>query len=149
MLRRIIRDCRSLVRGEPEVVLSWAAPLILLGMLFGVAAARFQQPGVITAVFATCLGASGGALRDWRQERGLWMLASLFLVINVAVYGLLNFGQAHDLMRGVPWGEFGLTIDVAIGTMLLASNVRFLWRVAKGNWTFTHLADEQQESEWT
>lgn len=127
----------SLIRGEPDVVIRWAGPLILVGMLLGFASARLECPGVITAMFAIGLGACGGSLVHWRHEHGLWMLAGLFLLVHCAIYGLFIYGQVRDIFRGAPQLDVGLMIDFGIGTMLLSGTLRFLWRVTKYNRTFS------------
>jgi hypothetical protein len=127
----------SLIRGEPDVVIRWGGPLLLGGMLFGFASARLELPGVITAMFAIGLGASGGSLVRWRHERGLWMLAGLFLLGYAVTYGLFIYGQVLDIVRGAPRPNVGLMIDFSLGTTLLSITLRFLWRVAKYNWTFS------------
>jgi ferredoxin len=132
-----LRTMNSLVRGEPDVVTCWAGPLILGGMLLGFASARFDLPGVITAMIAIGFGASGGSLVHWRYERGLWMLAGLFLLVYAAIYGLFIYGQVGDIVRGARRPAVGLMLDFSLGTMILSGTLRFLSRVAKHNWTFS------------
>lgn len=135
----------SLIRGEPDAVIRWGGPLILGGMLLGFAAARIGLPGVITAVFAIGLGASGGSFAGWRHERGLWMLAGVFIVFFTTFYGLSIFGQIRDFVRGAPQNSIGMSIDFSLATMLLSTNLRFLWRVAKYNW---RLSRKSGSREW-
>ncbi len=106
-------------------------------MLLGFVSVWFGLPGVITAVFAITLGAAGGSLIRWRHDRGLWMLAGLFLLLFVGIYGLTLYGRGRDIVRGAAQPEIGLAIDFSLGTLLLSSTVRFLWRVAKYNWTLS------------
>lgn len=131
----------SLIRGEPDVVIRWAGALIFGGMLLGIASAWLELPGVITAMFAITLGASGGSLVRWRYERGLWMLAGLFFLVFAAIYGLYIYGQGRDLVRGAARPDVGLAIDFSLGTLLLSSTIRFLWRVAKYNWNLSRGSD--------
>ncbi len=128
----------ALIRGEPDVVIRWAGQLILFGMLLAFLSVQLDWPGVITAVFAIGLGAAGGSLVHWRDERGLWMLAGVFLLIYTAIYALSAFGQVGDIIRGARQPEISLVIDFSVGTMLLSATLRFLWRVARENWTFSH-----------
>jgi hypothetical protein len=59
-------------------------------MILGFASAWLELPGVIAATFAIGLGASGGSLVGWQYDRGLWMLAGLFLSIpRFAVYSFM------------------------------------------------------------
>ncbi len=136
-LRFSLRTLCSLTRGEPDVVIRWAGPLILVGAVLGFASARLELPGVITAMFAIAFGASGGSLVQWRHERGLWMLAGIFLLLNITIYSLCVYGKVSDLARGAPPNDFGLIIDFSLGTLVLSSTIQFLWRVAKHNWTLS------------
>jgi hypothetical protein len=127
----------SFIRGEPDAVVRWAGPLILFGMLLGFTSARLEIPGVISAVYAVFLGASGGALAQWRTDRDLWMLAGLFLLFCGAFYGVIIYSEIDDIVCGALGPEIGLLIDFSIGTTLLSISLRFLWRVARYNWTFS------------
>ena len=131
---RYTQKMMSLIRGEPDAVIRWAGLLILGGLLLGAASAWLKFPGVITAAFAISLGASGGTLIRWRTEPGLWMIAGLFLILFSSIYALCLFGQGRDLLRGAGRPDLGVVIDLSLGTTLLASTNRFLWRVAKTNW---------------
>ena len=127
----------SLMRGEPAFVVRFAAPLILLGMLMGFVCANLELPGVITSVYAIALGASGGSLVRWQTDRGLWMLAGVFLLLFISIYGLIIIGQVSDLLRGAPQPDVGLVLDFTIATVLLCANLRFLFRVARFNWALS------------
>ena len=127
----------SLLRGEPDTVIRWAGPLILAGMILGVASARLEIPGIISAGFCVGLGAAGGSLVAWRTDRGLWMLAGLFLLVYCAIYGLMMYGKVTDLMRGPPGGGIGLIVDLAVATSLLSGTIRLLWRVTRYNWALS------------
>jgi hypothetical protein len=95
------------------------------------------MPGVCTGLFAISLGASGGSLVSWRYDRGLWMLAGLFFLVWVGIYGLFIYGEVRDIVRGAPKPDLSLMIDFSLGTMFLSANLRFLFRVAKFNWTLS------------
>ena len=128
---------RSLLRGEPDTVFRCAGRFILAGMFLWFASSRLEIPGAISAVFSIGLGAAGGMMRGWRTESGLWMLAGLFLCIDCGIYGLMLYGKVADFVRGAPVVGVGLVVDVGIATSLLSSTIRFLWRVARYNWTLT------------
>jgi hypothetical protein len=127
----------SFLRGEPDTVTRWFRWLIAAGFLVGFASVRFNLPGVITAFFLMYLGASGGGLIHWRNERGLWMLAVLFLAVNIAIYGLFAVGQVRDIVRGARPADIGLIADFSLGTTLLAVCIRFLCQVARYNWNLS------------
>ena len=124
---------RSLFSGEPAAVLRYGTPILLAGMALTAVSSLCDTPGLITAVFAVGLGATAGALRNWRSERGLWMLAFLLLVLNCVIYGLMLIGQFGDLIRGVAQPELGVSIDVAFATLLLSASIRFVVRVGRSN----------------
>jgi len=65
------------------------------------------------------------------------MLAGLFLVIDCGIYGMMMYGKVTDFIRGAPAGGVGLIVDVGVATSLLSSAIRFLWRVARFNWTLS------------
>jgi len=137
ILRQIFDGTRSLLRGEPDVVIRWAGLFLIVGMLTWYVSSRFHSPGAISAVFAIGLGAIGGSLMKWQTERGLWMLAGFFLLIDCGLYGVMTFCNVRDMLRGVARGGVGLVLDFSVGTSLLSTTVRFLWRVARYNWTLS------------
>jgi hypothetical protein len=75
------------------------------------------------------------------------MLAGLFFLLYGAILGLFLFGRGRDLLRGAAQPDVGLAIDGSLGMLLLSSTVRFLWRVAKCNWSFSRLSGSDPESE--
>jgi hypothetical protein len=99
-------------------------------------AAQLDTPGLISAFYAVGLSAMGGSMAQWRTERGLWMLAGLFLLVWGAIYGISLYGEFQDFVRGAPMGV-GLLIDVTVATAILSTKLRFLWRVAQYNWRFS------------
>ena len=92
-----------------------AVALILLEFAYGI--------GSASAVMAIGLAATGGSLRSWRTERGLWMLSALFLVLNGVIYCVIEYGQLRDLFDGrhSPWP---IAIDLCIATRLLWTQFR-------------------------
>jgi hypothetical protein len=127
----------SLIGGDPSAVVRYSGLLILSGMLLAFASVQCDTAGAITGTFAIALGAAGGSLARWRTERGLWMLAVLFLTIYCAIYVLVSLGQILDWIRGVRNPEPSLIIDFSFGTILLSAIIRFLAKVARQNWNST------------
>ncbi len=127
----------SILRGEPESVVRCSGELVVVGFLVALTAACFDLPGVITGTFLIYLGAMGGSFLHWRSERGLWILAGLFLLCNAAFYGLFAYGQLRDFVHGALRPKLGVTIDFTLGTLLLSASLRFLYKVAKSNWTLS------------
>lgn len=105
---------------------------LLAGLALAPLAWRLDGAGVLTAFMAIWLGACGGSLGAWRTERGLWMLAGLFLAIGATVYGLIQVGSVRDLLRGRRAPAW-LTADMMVGTGLLGLQVRLLLTVASRN----------------
>lgn len=124
----------SIIRGEPDAVIRWARPLMITGVVLVFASVRLHFPGVIVGTFAITLGACGRSFVDWRREQGLWMLAGLFFLMFLAAYGLVIFGQLRDVVRGAPQPGILLMVEVSLGTILLSTVLRFLWRVGRFNW---------------
>jgi hypothetical protein len=123
----------SFLRGEPDVIIRWGGLLLLGGMALALVSACFKIPGIISAMHFMALGAAAGTLVQWRTDRGLWMVAGLFLAIFSAIYGMFLFGQFRDMVAGVQVGV-GLAIDGGVATALLITMLRFLWRVTRYNW---------------
>jgi hypothetical protein len=131
----------SFIRGEPDAIVRWASLLILVGMNAAFLSAQLETPGLISALYAIGLGATGGSLARWRTERGLWMLAGLCFLLWSVIYGLNLFGEFQDFVRGVRT-DTGLMIDFTIATSITITNLRFLCRVAQYNWRFSRQPPE-------
>jgi hypothetical protein len=115
-------------------VTQYAAHLLLAGLTTGIVVVTyFGGIGVVTATHLVGLGCSGAILGRWRTEHGLWMLAILLLLVFGGVYFVSAAGQLADCLRGAPQLDLALAVDVAIGSLLFSTNIRFLYRVAKEN----------------
>jgi hypothetical protein len=118
---------------DPDTLIR-QAPWYLLGGVLLVCASRFLDGfGTASAVMAVSLGASGAVFRGWRSERGLWMLAGLFLLLFGAGYSLCIYGQLRDLWQGRGCPRWDVWVDVLIGTVLLGSQVRILGQIVRLN----------------
>ena len=53
---------------------------------------------------------------NWRTERGLWMLAVFFLMVNCAIYALIFEGLMEDRLRGaqVAAADLDIYIDLLV-----------------------------------
>jgi hypothetical protein len=121
----------SFLQGEPAAILAHTRSF-LFGSLIAILSSRWTDgTGIITAFFALGLGASGAVFSHWRTERGLWMLAVLFFLMNAVTYMFIVWGQLQDAFRGVRAESVVLFVDFAIGTLLLTITLRFLVRIAK------------------
>ena len=127
----------QLIRGEPDTVIRLFRPLLLTAMIGGYVAAQFDLPGINSFVFMGTLGAAGGSLVQYRNERGLWMFAGLFLLFWGGIYLLITLASFWDIMRNAQQPPISLTVDFTIATILLSTNIRFLFRVARINWALS------------
>lgn len=127
----------QLISGDPLTIFRWCGPMALAGLGCGFAVAYLGLPGVVTCTVLLMLGAAAGSLEQYRAERGLWMLAALWIVIFTATYLMFSVGRMLDVARNAPALPIGLLADFAIATALLTASVRFLWRIVLFNWSFS------------
>ncbi|TWU06825.1 hypothetical protein CA54_52250 [Symmachiella macrocystis] len=132
---------RHLFRGEPEMVIRAAPWLISFGILVALVSTRMVFAPVITALFAISLGASGRTFEQWRTDRGLWMLAGLFFLMNCGFYVLITVGQLSDILGAARAFDLVLFIDFTIGTTLLVAQIKFLKYVGRENWKISREKD--------
>ena len=90
------------------------------------------------------LGIYGAALRRWRTEPGLWMLATFLALFLGAcwcafmVERLRTWGNApQQPPRPQTWAEIGYAIDASIALVLFGRVVWFAASVAVANWVWT------------
>lgn len=87
----------------------------------------------LTSFILVTFGAMGGSFYNWRSERGLWMLAALFLT----AFGIGYAFVMYDQIAGLVFGRAGLAgwaaVDCAVGTLIWGVMVRFLWSVLRLN----------------
>ena len=121
------------MRGDPDTVVRWAGFLLLGAMLFGFLCAKLDLPGINTCWSLAALGAGGGSLVQYRRDRGLWMLAALYLLIYCGFYVLFFIEQVGDILRNAAQPPLGVGIDFTVATLLLSANIRFLYRVGRFN----------------
>ena len=101
---------------------------------------KLTQISIFALGFALLfVGSCGGALYNYRSERGLWMLSMLFAVMIAFFLTCAIWGIAKDMIRfGFYSTEFrselGWLAAIAIGASYM------LWafgRVAVANWKFS------------
>ncbi|MEX2287125.1 MAG: hypothetical protein WD648_08555 [Planctomycetaceae bacterium] len=128
----------AFLRGDPSQVVRFCMPLLIGGLVGGFIVAHVGAGhGVITAIYAGTLGAIGATLKDWRTERGLWMLAVLFLLFFGSVEVCIILNELWDAFRGAQPHGYGLTVDVSIASLLLSVLIRFLFAVARYNFALS------------
>ena len=133
----------SFLRGEPDVIVTNGPRLIVGGCALVGMSILFDSDGIIAGTFAVGLGAAGMRLATWRIERGVWMLALVFLSMNLFIYACFLLGQFRDFQRGVRPESFALMGDLSLGTLFLAVNSRFLWQVVTKNYTLSHIHERE------
>jgi hypothetical protein len=133
----------SFFRGEPDAILPHSRSLLFGSFVVILLSGLTNGAGIITAVFALGLGASGAVFSSWRTERGLWMLAIIFFLMNSLTYAFMIVGQWRDAMNRAPADSIVLWIDLAAGTALLSVTLRFLVRVIKENFALSYAHREK------
>jgi len=130
----------KLIQGDPDTVIRWFRPLLLGAMIGLFLTTRLEIPGLIACIFLGSLGAAGGSFAQYRTNRGLWILAIVFLLMYGLIYAMFTFGQIQDLLRNAARPPIGDAVDLTLGTALLVTNLRFLCRVAHANWRMSRHA---------
>ncbi len=95
-------------------------------------------------MMATALGAMCGSFRDWRRDRGLWILAIVFLLVFGPIY------LAFVLMEHFgSKAEFSVlqVIDFAMATVALGKLCRLLVSLAVQNWR-AHCRPTAADGKW-
>lgn len=97
----------------------------------------------LTGFTALSLGVYACALRRWRTEPGLWMLA-LFLTLTIGgSWAFFEFGSLANLFdrrdgnparRPLSWSEIGHATDASLALLLGGRGVWFLASIAVANW---------------
>jgi hypothetical protein len=112
----------------------WSAPLLFIGIAGAILCRFAPQPyGLMTSWFLMMMGALGGAFRAWRSERGLWMLAILFMLIVVPTWLMFMASHFVPSMRGTVPNPWPLDLDAAGVTLLAGQMSRILVSVAVHN----------------
>ena len=119
-------------------MLQWSGVLMVVGLIGCLASAWLETHGLISFFFIAAIGSAGCCLTSYRNEHGLWILASLFLLLYSFIYVVFVLGQIRDALRGAVPDPAGVTVDFAVGLALLATNIRFLIQAARYNWCFVN-----------
>jgi hypothetical protein len=141
MNSRRLRAILSILRGEPDAVVRHGRPIFLLAWAL-VATVWLFGVGAITAVFTMGLGASAGSLQKWKSERGLWMLACVFLVPLVVFYVCWMTNNVLDQLRGAQPAGLAIVLDAAAATLVMQAQIRFLINVGRQNYQYSRLPNE-------
>lgn len=98
--------------------------------------------GLFSGFVLVSLGLYGFMFRNWRTEPGLWMLAILLTALLGPAWGAFEVAHWRAILarpagRPIDWGELRVSIDAAIGLVLLAHTLTFVATVAAENWRRT------------
>ncbi len=108
---------------------------LLIGLILMVLSRFFGGLGGITGVALMALGASGGSLRHWRKEPGLWMLSAFFLGLYFPTAMLLTYGLLEEICGRSSSPHPGpIFYDFSVASFVLAVLVLFLVSVTRTNW---------------
>lgn len=107
--------------------------IMLGGAVLTALATIFDCPGIIAGGMAVGLGASGGALHQWRTEPGLWRLSALFSVMFGFIGAMFLYAFLKELFRQGPAPPLGDSLDLSIAALLLWEQLRFLISVTLWN----------------
>ena len=94
--------------------------------------------GFLTGFTLFAAGIFGFALRRWRTERGLWMLALLLTVVylpSIAYFEFLNWREIARLIaaRGAGWPQIRLMIDATTALLIASYAVKIITGIAWEN----------------
>jgi hypothetical protein len=94
--------------------------------------------GFLTGFTLFAAGVFGFALRRWRTECGLWMLASLLTVIyvpSIAYFEFLHWREIARLVaaRGAGWPQIRLMIDATTALLIASDAVKIITGIAWEN----------------
>lgn len=101
---------------------------------------------VFTSFMVSALGLFAFCLQKWRFDRGLWMLATLLVVIYAPICAFFYYLEIMSLINPAPagqalmrgWDEIRLALDCSLALLLTGKIVRFSLSVSIRNWQLTH-----------
>lgn len=126
-----------------HVVTHWKRCLLASLIVFVVVAAlpRDLKTGVFSGFMLLSLGIYGWALRRWRSEPGVWMLAALLVLLLGPICIAFEYSHWQSVFARNPnrftWKEMRVSIDAIVALDLLFECVRFAFSVAVKNWKYT------------
>ena len=126
--------------GDPEATTRRLPILMLPAVIACVITAQFGSFGILTFVHLFGFAVLAAAMREYKTDKGLWMLALLFATICSGLIAMGIFGLIMDFRRGVVFNG-AIAIDAFFAMFLMWLMVRFLWKTAKLNYAFSVQAD--------
>jgi hypothetical protein len=102
--------------------------------------------GFFTGFMLVSLSIYGYSFRNWRTERGIWMLAALLIVVWTPCWlcfeyehwrGVFPLPARNQNGQAFTWDKGRLVIDGTVALLLMAIELRLAVTVAKENWLRT------------
>lgn len=99
-----------------------------------------QSIGALTGFTLYAFGIFALALKRWRSEPGLWMLATLLFVVYSPVYVYFQYQSTvlvfNNVLQkpGLNGFQLASTLDGCIALVVFGALVRFLMTVVVRNW---------------
>ncbi len=120
------RQADWLIRRGHWVCLGGAVLVVL-------AVTRFRDAGFVTGFMVFLFGGLALSFRAWLTERGLWMLATIGLVVSVALYGAMQRDALKLGLNGQNPRLVWLAFDTAVAASVVWLQVRLLATVIRVN----------------
>lgn len=119
-----------------DLLIARAPYFIFAGFAVGLLLARFLGIGSITAIVLIGFGASLACMRDYRTEKGLWMLALLFGTISILAYICFESAAIAGLhqAQNFHWTD---VLDICLATFIAGLQSRVLWKAFQYNREFS------------
>jgi hypothetical protein len=99
------------------------------------------KTGGFTGFMLFSLGIYAMALRKWRSEPGIWMLAAFLVAVLVPICATFEFWHWQSVFAKKPnwfaWDEIRRSLDALVALHLLFECVRLAMSVAIKNWRYT------------
>jgi hypothetical protein len=105
------------------------AGVILIALSIG----PLHDIGFVSGLMLVLFGGCAGAFRNWRQERGLWMLALVALCAWIPLYAVMQWDAIRRELNAPKPRPLLIGWDVALATSIVWFQVRFLVTVVLVN----------------
>jgi hypothetical protein len=106
----------------------------LLGaILLTLALGPLRDVGIVSGLMLILCGGCAGGFRQWRTERGLWMLALVALFAWLPLYAIFQWEAIKLGINGQNPRRVLLACDAALAASVVWLQVRFLITVARVN----------------
>jgi hypothetical protein len=103
-------------------------------LLVALAVGPLHDIGFVSGLMLLLFGGCTGGFRNWRRERGLWMLALVALAAWLPLYALMQWDALKRELNVPNPRRLLLGWDVALAASVVWLQVRFLVTVARVNY---------------